>query len=116
MGKVSVGAEVSAIAVKVLDKIMVMAAYPQAYAQVLVRGRVTGKGDGNKWKVRWEFCGTFIDSQHGAKSFDTAVPVAAVPVAANVSAPDTDSEVSESDNSEHMDISDEDGVDLGFRV
>jgi len=109
---VSVGTEVSALAVKVLDKFMVMAAAPNAYAQLVVRGRVTGRGDGNKWKVQWEFCGQKIDSQHGAKSFDSAVPVAGVPIPANVGAPDTDSEDSDSVNSEHMSISDEDGIDV----
>ena len=112
MGKVSVGDIVSSLAVKVLDKSMVIAAHPQAYATVLVRGRVTGRGDGNKWKVEWDFHGTKISGQHGAKTFEAAVPVAAVPVAANVGPPDTDSEDEESVNSEHMDISDEEGINL----
>ena len=77
---------------------------------------VTGKGDGNKWKVEWDFSGTKIVSQHGAKMFEAAVPVAAVPVAAIVGAPqaDTDSEGEESDNSKHMDISDEDGINVDY--
>ena len=101
-GKFSIRALVTAIAIKVCEKLMVKSLFPTTFSTQWITCIITGKGAKNKWKVEWTLGNDKITSEHGSRALN---PVGAqqndVPVLQQPDS-DTSSDSDESDTSEHL--------------
>ena len=68
VGKCSIGDTVSALGVQVLEKIEMLAHFPQAWATTEIRGTVRRKGSGRKWVVAWQLPTVTLLREHGSRS------------------------------------------------